>query len=196
MSTPPNGPYGGPPGQPGQFPPGQPGQLPPGQPGGQFQPGYNPYVQATAGQGYAYAPPGRIADFGVRAGSALIDSLLQSIPLGIGLIATIALSSNSPQSAAGGVAIVLGFLGSLAVWFWNRVIIQGRSGKSIGKKITGLRIVHAQTGEQLGFGANLGREVMAYVFNYICFLNLLWPLWDAKVQTWHDKIVNDIVIRD
>jgi uncharacterized RDD family membrane protein YckC len=29
-----------------------------------------------------------------------------------------------------------------------------------------------------------------------CFLGYLWMLWDDKNQTWHDKVVNSVVIVD
>ena len=81
------------------------------------------------------------------------------------------------------------------MWVWNRVIRQGRTGQSFGKKLTGLKVVHSQTGQLIGIGPNLGREILAQIFNQLCILNVLWPLWDDKQQTWHDKVVNDIVIR-
>ncbi|MEU4193425.1 RDD family protein [Kribbella sp. NPDC026611] len=197
-----------PPGQPGQYPPGRPGQLPPGQPGqvpyGQFPPGqpgqysgpgaYNPYGQGA--DGFSYAPPGRLADWPIRVGASLLDSLLTLIPSVAGVIAALAINGNRDElGAAGGVAMVGGFLLAFLVWVWNRIITQGRTGQSFGKKITGLRIVDQTTGQLIGFGRNLGREVCAQIFNQLCFLNVLWPLWDDKQQTWHDKAVNDIVIR-
>ncbi|GAB3937521.1 hypothetical protein GCM10029976_050670 [Kribbella albertanoniae] len=200
MTTPPSGPYGGPtpPGQPNQYPPGQPGaQHPPGQPGGQLQPGghiqpgYNPYGQGPSGQGnYRYALPSQPVGYTTRVGASLIDGFLQGIPAGIGLIVTIAMHTSDDAT----VPLSLGFLGTFVIWILNRVVQQGRTGQSLGKKITGSRIISIQTGELIGFGPNLGREICAYFFNYICFVNLLWPLWDEKQQTWHDKIVNDIVV--
>ncbi|MET7283520.1 RDD family protein [Kribbella sp. NPDC005582] len=199
MTTPPSGPYDGPtpPGQPGQYPPGQPNQYPPGQPGGgfhpagQIQPGYNPYSQGSSGQGsYRYALPGQPAGYTTRVGASLIDGVLQSLPLGIGLIATIAMHTSD----AAGAPLTLGIAGSWVIWFLNRVLQQGRTGQSLGKKMTGTRVISLQTGELIGFGPNLGREVLAIVLNYVCFLNVIWPLWDEKQQTWHDKIVNDIVV--
>jgi uncharacterized RDD family membrane protein YckC len=75
------------------------------------------------------------------------------------------------------------------------VIRQGRTGQSLGKKVVGLKVVSAETGALIGMGRNLGREVCAFFFNQFCFLNVLWPLWDDKHQTWHDKVASDIVIK-
>jgi uncharacterized RDD family membrane protein YckC len=211
VTTPPSGPYDGstppgqpnqyPPGQPNQFPPGQPNQYPPGQPGGGFQPsghiqpGYNPYAQGSSGQGgYRFALPGQPVGYTTRVGASLIDSVLQGFPAGIALIVTISISTNPKYSDSAGVPLTLGFIASFVIWFLNRVVQQGRTGQSLGKKMTGSRVISIQTGELIGFGPNLGREICAYFFNYLCFINLLWPLWDDKQQTWHDKIVNDIVV--
>jgi uncharacterized RDD family membrane protein YckC len=203
VTTPPSGPYDGstPPGQPNQYPPGQPNQYPPGQPGGGFQPsghiqpGYNPYAQGPSGQGgYRFALPGQPVGYTTRVGASLIDSVLQGFPTGIALIVTISISTNPKYSDSAGLPLTLGFIASAVIWFLNRVVQQGRTGQSLGKKMTGSRVISIQTGELIGFGPNLGREICAYFFNYLCFINLLWPLWDEKQQTWHDKIVNDIVV--
>lgn len=206
MTTPP---YDGqpqfPPGQPGQYQPqyqpAQPGQFQPGQlQPAQFQPqGYNPYGQAGQGQGgygYGYAPPGQLAGWPIRVGASILDSLIISIPPIFGVIVALVIDGDRDElGPAGGIAMVTGFAIGFLVWVWNRLIQQGRTGQSFGKKLTGLRIVHAQTGELIGMGSNLGREICAQIFNQLCILNVLWPLWDDKQQTWHDKVVSDIVIR-
>ncbi|TDD57453.1 RDD family protein [Kribbella antibiotica] len=188
MTTPPFGP----PGQPNQYPPGQPGGG--FQPAGQIQPGYNPYAQGPSGQGggYRFALPGQPAGYTTRVGASIIDGLLQGWPMGVGILVLIATSTEHPET--GSLAMTVASFASLAIWILNRIVQQGRTGQSLGKKITGTRVVSLKTGELIGFGPNLGREICAYFFNYICFLNLLWPLWDEKQQTWHDKVVDDIVI--
>jgi uncharacterized RDD family membrane protein YckC len=185
-------------GQP-QYPPGQPGQYPPGQPA-QYQPqGYNPYGQGPPGPGgfgYGYAPPGQLAGWPIRVGASILDSLIVSIPIIVGVILSLVIDGDQEElGTGGGIAMGAGFLVAFLVWVWNRVIQQGRTGQSFGKKLTGLRIVHSQTGQLIGMGSNLGREVLAQIFNQLCILNVLWPLWDDKQQTWHDKVVDDIVIR-
>lgn len=192
MSTPPNGPQY--PGQPGQYPPGQPGDYS----SGQYAPG--PPVYAPGGShlqgGYGYAPSGQLAGWPIRVGASVIDSLVHLPPAVVGVIVAVAVNGDSPElTPAAATAMVLGILLSIVVGIWNRIIKQGRSGQSVGKQLTGLKIVSAQTGQTIGVGRTLGREICAYIFNNLCFLNLLWPLWDAKQQTWHDKVVSDLVIK-
>lgn len=209
MSTPPFGPHDRPqdvpqsPGQPGGYPPALPG--PPGQPGGwgqqppssPAQHGYNPYGQ-SGGYGYGYATPGtgQLATWGIRVGASIIDSLLAMIPLMTGAIAALAISGDAEDLSDGGaVALLLGFLFYFVFAIWNRIIRQGRKGQSIGKRVVGIKIVAADTGQVIGIPKALAREVCAQFFNNFCFLNVLWPLWDEKLQTWHDKVVSDLVIK-
>jgi uncharacterized RDD family membrane protein YckC len=200
VTTPPSGPYDGhnrPQDQSGQYG-GQPGQYPPGQPGGQYnQQGYSPYGQGGYGQGYGYgyAPPGQLAGWPIRVGASLLDSLLQVGPVIIGYLLALIIEQGGELGAGGGIAIGIGYLAAFGIWVWNRVIRQGRTGQSLGKKLTGLTIVHAETGQLIGVGPTLGRELLSIVFNNFCILNVLWPLWDEKQQTWHDKVLTDVVIR-
>ena len=174
-------------------------QVPPGQPGGQYPPqGHTPYGQGGYGQGfgYGYAPPGQLAGWPIRVGASLLDGLIAAVPAIAGGITALVVDGDKDQlGTGGGLALALGYLVSFGIAFWNRVVQQGRTGQSFGKKVTGLKVVHADTGRLIGVGSTLGREFCAVLFNNICTLNVLWPLWDAKQQTWHDKVVNDVVIR-
>jgi uncharacterized RDD family membrane protein YckC len=176
----------------------RPPQYPPAQPGQYHQQGYNPYRQGGygPGYGYGYAPPGQLAGWPIRVGASLLDGLIAAIPAIIGGVAALVIDGDQDQlGAGGGLAFALGYLCSFAIAVWNRVVQQGRTGQSFGKKVTGLKVVHAETGQLIGIGSTLGREFCAVLFNNICTLNVLWPLWDSKQQTWHDKVVNDVVIR-
>jgi uncharacterized RDD family membrane protein YckC len=196
--------YPGPPQYPGQpQQPGYPNQPAyPNQPGNyapQYnpsQPGYNPYSGGGGGYGYNYSLPGQPASWGSRALASIVDSLIPIIILLAGLFTAIAVSGSlETMSDAGGTILVLCYLSTFLFQIWNRVIRQGRTGQSLGKKVCSLKVVSAETGELIGLGRNFGREVCAFVFNYFCFLNVLWPLWDDKHQTWHDKVASDIVIK-
>jgi uncharacterized RDD family membrane protein YckC len=148
------------------------------------------------GYGYGYAPPGELAGWPIRVGAYILDYLIISVPWIAGIILSLIIDGDSESlGPGGGASMGVGLLLTVSLWVWSRVVQQGRTGQSFGKKLTGLRIVNAQTGQLIGMGPNLGRELLAGVFNQLCVLNVLWPLWDEKSQTWHDKVVNDIVIR-
>jgi uncharacterized RDD family membrane protein YckC len=119
-----------------------------------------------------------------------------AIPSVAGVLAALVIDGDQEElGAGGGIAMIGGFLVAFGVWVWNRIVQQGRTGQSFGKKVTGLRVVDAHTGQLIGMGKNLGREVCAQIFNQLCLLNVLWPLWDTQKQTWHDKVADDVVVR-
>lgn len=70
---------------------------------------------------------------------------------------------------------------------------------SLGQRMMGLRIVtESGSGEaQLPWSAAIVRSLMRSIFSLVGLLNiidLLWPLWDDKVQTLHDKVAKTQVI--
>ncbi|MDX6260620.1 MAG: hypothetical protein QOH84_2308 [Kribbellaceae bacterium] len=198
----PQAPYGQPPqyGQPGY---GQPGY---GQPGyGQPQP---PYGQNPYQQGYGYGGPGgsELADWGSRVGAALLDGLISGIPGGIGyLVFAIDIAAkadsdsytynNEGPSAFAVILAIVGILASIGLWVWNRVIRQGRTGQSLGKSVLKIKLVDAVYFQPIGAGKSLLRDILRGIFDQVCFLNSLWPLWDDKKQTWHDKVMSTYVIK-
>lgn len=89
---------------------------------------------------------------------------------------------------------LIGYLAMIAVGIRNQVIVQGNTGQSIGKKQIGIKLVSEQTGRPLGPGLTFVRQV-AHVFDGICVIGYLWPLWDDKKQTFADKIVTSVVVK-
>jgi uncharacterized RDD family membrane protein YckC len=193
--------YGPAPGQPWYGAPGQPGYgVAPAQPGDYGQPG--PYGAAPAGMGQPYGfgyGPAAGADFaswGSRVGAYLIDGLIALIPLVAGYIVFfVTLDSDGQSTGTGTLFALLGWLGYLAVLVWNLGYKQGTTGQSIGKGVLGIKVVGTTTRMPIGFGMGLLRALMHAIFNNLCFLNVLWPLWDQQKQTWTDKVVNTYVVR-
>jgi uncharacterized RDD family membrane protein YckC len=71
-----------------------------------------------------------------------------------------------------------------------------RTGQTIGKRALNIRVIRQDTGQLLTGGQALGREAFAYfVSGQIFYLGYLWMLWDDQKQTWHDKVVNSVVVR-
>jgi uncharacterized RDD family membrane protein YckC len=95
-------------------------------------------------------------------------------------------------------AVILFLLDGLVIlglWIWNRVIPQGKTGQSVGKSALHIKLVGAETYQPIGPGKTLLREVLRNIFDSACFLNDLWPLWDDKHQTRHDKVCDTYVIK-
>ena len=205
--------YGNPPSDPyGQDPSGQ-GQNPYGQ---QPQPyGQQPYGQDPYGQqpGYgqpAYGAPAAYASWFQRVGAFLIDQLIGMvalIPYYIGAVMAAGSVETTTDPTTGvvttsgggatGIALVMMFLGialSIAYYVWNYCLKQGRTGYTIGKGVLGIKLIKQDTGQPMGAGLSFVRQI-AHILDAIpCYLGYLWPLWDAKRQTFADKIMNTVVI--
>ncbi|WP_170181587.1 RDD family protein [Haloactinospora alba] len=96
--------------------------------------------------------------------------------------------------------IGVSYLLAVIVNFCYRWIPHGRSGQTWGKRITGIRLVKPETGQPPGLGSSFGREVimgLLNAFGSVCgfALDLLWPLWDSRCQTLHDKAISTVVVR-
>ncbi|MFE4962264.1 RDD family protein [Streptomyces sp. NPDC056660] len=191
----PNNPYGQQPqnpqqGQPGYgYPQQQPGyqQAPQGVPPQQAygypqQPGYP--QQGGYGypqQGYGATPP--YANWGQRFLGTLVDGLVFLVPYILVIV-----GKDTPALAAIGGLALLG----LAIW---QLIMEGRTGQTVGKKALGIRLVKEATGQPIGVGMAFVRRIAHILDSLACYLGWLWPAWDSKRQTFADKVCGTIVIR-
>jgi uncharacterized RDD family membrane protein YckC len=149
-------------------------------------------------------PQAAYANWGYRVGSALLDALIAGIPgivLGFvgGIITGIGANANGGGGNAlaglGTLIVIIGYLGSLGVAIWNVVIRQGSTGQSIGKQVLGTRLVSLQTGQPIGAGMTFVRAICHILDSLPCYIGYLWPLWDARRQTFADKIIGTVVVR-
>ncbi|HEX9258141.1 MAG TPA: RDD family protein [Acidimicrobiales bacterium] len=86
------------------------------------------------------------------------------------------------------LAIVWGFAGAFYIIGFNNGL-----GASPGKKVTGLRVVGEQTGQPIGGGMGIVRHLAHFLDGLCCYIGYLWPLWDAKRQTFADKVMKTVV---
>ena len=174
---PPPGSYG-PPG--GGYPAPPPEGTYPGAPGSWSPPsagGYGDTAYGQAARGYG-APP--LADYGKRLLAGFIDYAAPSIAANI----------------LGLVIRPLGILFSLAALGFTiySKVLEGQTGQSIGKRIAGTRTILEATGQPPGVGIAIGRWLLHILDSLACFVGWFFPLWDAKKQTFADKIVKTVVV--
>jgi uncharacterized RDD family membrane protein YckC len=100
------------------------------------------------------------------------------------------------------VAITAGFL-------YNGLLDGGAAGQTIGKRALRIRVVDDATGGLLGPQRGLTRALLPLAFGVASILgdqtfafaalastlDGLWPLWDRRRQTWHDKSAGSVVVR-
>lgn len=98
------------------------------------------------------------------------------------------------QVSALGIAPLL----SLIYIIWNLGYRQGTTGSSVGKSIMKFKVVSEKTGQPIGFGMSLVRELVYLVAYLGCgilwLIAVLFPLWDQKRQSLADKIFNTVCL--
>lgn len=211
-----------PPPPPGWQPPSPPpGWQSPQPPFGSPQPGYPPQWQ----QPYGWAPTHAArfglqpAGFGERLAAILLDGIATTLLLAPAIVVGVVMVAANweteqdicrdidtgeryvcEQPVPATVAWIFGALGLvvlasllIGVFYWGK--LEGQRTQTWGKKVMGIRTVRASTGMPLGFGRAVGRFFARYVSGQVCYLGYLWMLWDNDKQTWHDKIVDSIVVK-
>jgi len=145
------------------------------------------------------------ATWGNRAIGYLIDTILVGAAMFVlylvlgGMLAAIA--GVGAHGAAGGMCclmIILFPVATLLVGLYNRVYLVSQRGFSIGQGVVKVKVVDAY-GRLLSQGTALLRLVVQAALGFVPFLpvlDLLWPLWDDRRQTLHDKAVNCYVINN
>lgn len=159
----------------------------------------------------------RLASFGARVGAGLIDFLyflVVSVVVLAGMWFVHALLRPQAEDFTGPTAsmayvealertrqltlILLApaiFLIAIAV-VANVVLLQGISGRSLGKRVVGLRVVRLHGDQPVGIGRTLLRQC-AHVLDLLpCYLGYLWPLVDEHRQTFADKVASTVVVVD
>ena len=128
------------------------------------------------------ANPAAYANWGQRVAAYLIDYLPIIVLELIGVIVhNVAFS-------------LLVLLASIGWWIYNRCIQAGRTGQSLGKKTLRLRLLGEKTGEPIGAGMAFARDICHILDSLACYIGWLFPIWDAKRQTFADKIISTVVI--
>jgi uncharacterized RDD family membrane protein YckC len=205
-----------PPDQPSGYPPPPGYQAPPGYqpppPGYQAPPSYQPpappnypppsYPPPYGGTGLPTPPPvesygqpggygynstaGSLAGWWRRVGATVLDGLIVGIPTEI-IFAVAGVSSVGRDG-----------LEQVVLFIYVLLLIGGTGARTVGNMAVGTRVVDAATGAPPGYGKAAVRAVVALVLNITVIggiLDALWPLWDARNQTIHDKAAGTLVLR-
>ena len=120
------------------------------------------------------------ADFFTRLVAYIIDAVIIGVPIFVLMLIL-------PMILSYMVGMVLG-IGYL-VYFWST------TGQTFGKKIMGLKVVSADTGDIITARA-AGLRYVGYLISGLAFyLGFLWIIWDPHHDGWHDKIAATKVIK-
>jgi uncharacterized RDD family membrane protein YckC len=204
--------YPPPPPPPGSYPP--PGYAPPGgypPQGGypQTQGGYPPQPAGYPPAGYVPASP--YASYGARLGGWLIDFVIVAVVAGLlsrvlnaGHVAWVTFTYHTTVNGVRHNHV--GHISSLSVPLWivlsslyGAIMCGSSRGQTVGMMAVSARAVDQQTGGRIGFGRALGRALFEWLMAIVIFLpwvlDMLFPAWDQRRQTLHDKVSRTVVVK-
>jgi len=163
-----------------------------------------PVQPAPAGP-YPAAFAAGYATWGNRVIGFLIDSLLIGVGMAVlyffaaAMLAGIAgLAGHGAGASMCCMFFLLFPVATLLVGLYNGVYLIAQRGYSIGQGVVHIKVVDA-SGNLLTQGAAFLRLVVRVGLSFVPFLpllDLLWPLWDERGQTLHDKAVNCYVVNN
>jgi uncharacterized RDD family membrane protein YckC len=193
---PPPGGYPPPPGPQGGFPPpqGGPGYPPPPGPGLPKE-AYTPWLTRLLAFLIDYVPVAILQGigYGLLLGTQETACITDASEYDLGEFCATGASTLGYVSYG-----LFGILLPLLYIVWNLGYRQGTTGSSIGKSIMKFKIVSEKTGQPIGFGMSVARELIYIVFAAACgiiwIIAVLFPLWDVKRQTLVDKIISTIAL--
>ncbi len=147
-----------------------------------------------------YEPAGYYASWGDRVIATLWDFLyawpgLLVLLLGVLITAVGGDMDNGPVTIVGVLVMLAGWGEMIWLYIRNYFLDQGRTGWTWGKRRVGIRLIKEVDGTPVGPGMAFVRYLLHSVINQACYLDYLWPLWDAKKQTLTDKVLATVVIK-
>lgn len=134
-----------------------------------------------------------------RAGAYILDAVITVFGISVLFLIAFALAAVIPSDTLAGIVAVIAVVAAFAFPIWYFTYFHGNEqGQTIGKRALGIRVRGDETGGPIGYGRAFGRYAITVVFGFFFFpviLDYLWPLWDGKNQTLHDKVVGSVVER-
>ncbi|HKE24140.1 MAG TPA: RDD family protein [Bryobacteraceae bacterium] len=161
---------------------------------------------APGAAGYPAAFAAGYASWGSRAIGFIVDGLLIGIGMALlylplaGIVASLG-TGVAGHSFGGGLCcmfIVLFPLATLLIGLYNGVYLIAQRGYSIGQGLVKVKVVDVN-GNLLTQGTAFIRLLVRAALGFVPFLpllDLLWPLWDQRGQTLHDKAVSCYVVNN
>jgi uncharacterized RDD family membrane protein YckC len=90
-------------------------------------------------------------------------------------------------------------LDAAIVIIYGGVLCGSARGQTLGMMVAKTRAVGADSGGGIGYGRAFGRAafeyLMAFLFVIPWLIDMLFPLWDPRNQTLHDKVTNTVVVK-
>ena len=137
----------------------------------------------------------------------LIDGAILGVGYAIVLVVIAIAAGNQTNTPSNSTAPAGSVIAGL-VFFWLLMSVPAgiyygamngsRRGQTVGKMALSIAVRDANYGSPIGFGRAFGRYLLTVLFTVLLYvpaiLDYLWPLWDDRRQSWHDKAVRSVVV--
>jgi len=167
----------------------------------------------------AHPPPGApgtlsgapYATWGIRVGGYLVDAVIFLVVLALFYLLfrhshTLDVHLMARKGTRRRNFSAVPFLITGVLWIAYGTFLCGSpKGQTVGMMAVGVRVVRDETLAALGYGRALARAVfegvlrlinlLFFLLGLIWILDMLFPLWDKKRQTLHDKVAGSVVLR-
>jgi len=147
---------------------------------------------------------GTLATYGQRVGGLLLDVLIMTVLFFIifivGMVVYGLFTSGAESNILSGVATGFFVVLLLGLSWGYPIIFLVKRGQTPGMKIVKIHCVTLD-GHAITWGRSIGRSASQLLLSIIPFglgniIDLLFPLWDVKRQTLHDKMAGTLVVQD
>lgn len=149
--------------------------------------------------GYGASPTMGVVDLNQLAGigSRFLSYILDVLVILAGFIVVVIVAAILSAIHLRAIGVLLVFIYDVAAIVYMPYFWVTRAGQTIGMKAMRVRVVKTN-GSPVTVGPAILRIIGFYIVDSIIFgipVGILWCLWDAKRQCWHDKMADTIVIR-
>jgi len=129
------------------------------------------------------------ASWGARLGGYLLDNIIISVITSLFYYIMIAILGETPAVMMSSIVIFL-----VVIHFYYAVPLHS-GGMTFGKRVAGVKIISADSGENPSTGQAWGRFLGYYISMLILWIGFLMPLWTEKKQGLHDMLAGTIVVK-
>jgi uncharacterized RDD family membrane protein YckC len=129
------------------------------------------------------------ASWGARLGGFILDNIIINILSSIFYYLIIAILGQTPAALIGSLVVFF-----IIIHFYYAVPLNS-GGMTFGKRVAGVKVLSAATGEYPSTGQAWGRYFGYFISSLILWIGFLMPLWTEKKQGLHDMLAGTIVVK-
>lgn len=127
------------------------------------------------------------AEIGARVVARIIDwAIGAAISIPVYIVGLILLAISD---VLGVIFFIVAIPAIIAAWVYIFMWGLGVTGQTPGKRMQGVAVLDATTGQVLGGPKGIGRELLNGIINSFCYIGYIWAFIDQENQALYDKAI-------